>query len=299
MVLGDEVWDKFWTWRLTLLDPNGLKLPQTGFLLGAQSIQSPDVSICWVHYPSLQSKSRDFVVQSSTCLNSTSKFPILFWLHNFHGSQTFWVKTPSFQHLVSPFPKPGGTSAARTAGPRWPLWRTARRRGAGLKPHGLRGHRGRGVLPGGDLGKCGVWRCHQWKLEGSLGWTTTVHIYHYLFLSLRRFGAYLFVEERDSTIHTTKSYGLWSISPSRRHFCMGVLAKPRIDWKTWTKLKRPAGPLLPFCETKLSSPGVMLSGVVTCFRLEFCGNLCYLIFGWYLGRDWLKPVVPYLGGANS
>lgn len=34
-------------------------------------------------------------------------FPILFWLHNFHGSQTFWVKTPSFQHLVSPFPKPG------------------------------------------------------------------------------------------------------------------------------------------------------------------------------------------------
>lgn len=31
------------------------------------------------------------MVQSSTCLNSISKFPILFWLHNFHGSQTFWV----------------------------------------------------------------------------------------------------------------------------------------------------------------------------------------------------------------
>jgi hypothetical protein len=39
-------------------------------------------------------------------------------------------------------------------------------------------------------------------------WAGQLHIYHYLFLSLRRFGAYLFVEERDSTIHTTKSYGL-------------------------------------------------------------------------------------------
>ena len=91
-----------------MLDPNGLKLPQTGFLLGAQSIQSPDVSICWVHYPSLQSKSRDFVVQSSTCLNSTSKFPHLVLASQFSWLPNFLGKNPIISTSCLPISKTRG-----------------------------------------------------------------------------------------------------------------------------------------------------------------------------------------------
>ena len=160
------------------------------------------------------------MVQSSTCLNSISKFPILFWLHNFHGSQTFWVKPHHF-NILSPHFQNQGAQA----------------------PQGQPGHGGRcdglhdvvelvsnhmafAAIVGASASSCRVVTWGNAECGGvtseSLrdpwaGWVYSIllRLNYYILLpfspSLRRFGAYLFVEERDSTIHTTKSYGLWSI----------------------------------------------------------------------------------------